>query len=158
MTYGWLIMTWDIYQVTLLTDRSKSWHPSLKLTPGLDPRISLYMQWVVGIPVLQILYTNTDGMLVTLPLTMTNIPPFLAHLSRRLLRWAYSIPMSGVRPSVVVRRRPHFQTWISLKSVGQSWSNYMCSITGMGERLHQVLGQIGFKLWFPWQQKAPIDL
>ena len=33
---------------------------------------------------------------------------FLAHLSRRLTRWAYSIPM--------VRRRPHFQTWISLKS------------------------------------------
>ena len=80
---------------------------------------------------------------------------FLAHLSRRLTRWAYSIPMVR-RPSV--RRRPHFQTWISLKSVGQSWSNYMCSITGMGERLHQVLGQIGLKLWFPWQQKAPIDL
>ena len=27
-----------------------------------------------------------------------------------------------------VRRRPHFQTWISLKPVGQSWSNFMCSI------------------------------
>ena len=58
---------------------------------------------------------------------------FLAHLSRR--------------PSVVVvRHRPHFQTWISLKPVGQSWSNFMCSITGMGERLHKVLGQIGSKL------------
>ena len=34
----------------------------------------------------------------------------------------------------------------------------MCSITGVGERLHNVLGQIGSKLWFPWQQKAPIDL
>ena len=34
----------------------------------------------------------------------------LAHLSRRLTRWAYSIPMVR-RPSVVVvRRRPHFQT------------------------------------------------
>ena len=90
------------------------------------------------------------------------VSTFLAHL--RLTRWAYSIPMvrrPSVRrrpSSVVVRRRPHFQTWISLKSVGQSWSNYMCSITGMGERLHQVLGQIGLKLWFPWQQKAPIDL
>ena len=60
------------------------------------------------------------------------------------------------RPSV--RRCPHFQTWISLKPVGQSWSNFMCSITGVGERLHNVLGQIGSKLWFPWQQKAPIDL
>ena len=26
----------------------------------------------------------------------------------------------------------------------------------MGERLHQVLGQIGSKLWFPWQQKPPL--
>ena len=56
------------------------------------------------------------------------------------------------------RRRPHFQTWISLKPVGQSWSNFMCSITEVGERLHKVLGQIGSKLWFPCQQKAPIYL
>ena len=34
----------------------------------------------------------------------------------------------------------------------------MCSITGVGERLHKVLGQFGLKLWFPWQPKAPIDL
>ena len=31
-----------------------------------------------------------------------------------------------------------FWTWISLKPVGQSWSNFMCSITGVGERLHKV--------------------
>ena len=82
---------------------------------------------------------------------------FLAHLSRRLTRWAYSIAMVR-RPSVVVRRRPHFQTCISLKPAGQPRSNFMCSITGVGERLHKVLGQIRLKLWFPWQQKAPIDL
>ena len=35
---------------------------------------------------------------------------------------------------------------------------FMCSITGMGERLHKVLGQIGSKLWFPWQQKPPLTL
>ena len=52
----------------------------------------------------------------------------------------------------------HFRTWISLKPVGQPWLNLMCSITGVGERLHKVLGQIGAKLWCPWQQKAPIDL
>ena len=52
----------------------------------------------------------------------------------------------------------HFRTWISLKLVGQSWSNFMCCIIGVGERLHKVLGQIRSKLWFPWQQKAPIDL
>ena len=48
----------------------------------------------------------------------------------------------------------HFRTWISLKSVGQSWSNFMCSITGGGVRLHNVLRQIISKLWCPWQQKA----
>ena len=81
---------------------------------------------------------------------------FLAHLSTRLTRWAYSIPMV-LRPSVVVIHRPHFQTWISLKPVGQSWSNFICSITGGGERLHKVLGQVGSKLRFPWQQKARVD-
>ena len=57
-----------------------------------------------------------------------------------------------------VMKISHFWTWISLKPVGQSWSNFMCSIIGVGERLHKVLGQIGSKLWFPWQQKVPIDL
>ena len=69
---------------------------------------------------------------------------FLAHLSRRLTRWAYSIAMVR-RPSSVLRRRrrrPHFQTCISLKPAGQPRSNFMCSITGVGERLHKVLGQI----------------
>ena len=37
----------------------------------------------------------------------------------------------------------HFRTWISLRPVGHSWSNFICSITGCGERLHNVLRQIG---------------
>ena len=79
----------------------------------------------------------------------------LAHLSRRRTWWAYSIPM--VRRLYVVRcRRPHFQTWISLKPVDQSWSSFISNITW--ERLHKVVGQIRLKFWFPWQQKAPIDL
>ena len=36
----------------------------------------------------------------------------------------------------------HFWTLISLKPVGQSWSNFMCSIIGVGEKLHKVLGQV----------------
>ena len=43
--------------------------------------------------------------------------------------------------------------WGQLASLDQ-----ICSITGDGERLHNVLRQIGSKLWCPWQQKAPIDL
>ena len=36
----------------------------------------------------------------------------------------------------------HFRTWISLRPVGQSWSNFMCSISGGGERLHKVWGRL----------------
>ena len=57
-----------------------------------------------------------------------------------------------------VRKVSHFWTWTSLKPVGQSWSNFICSIIRVREMLHKVLGQIGSKLLFPWQQKAPIDL
>ena len=55
-----------------------------------------------------------------------------------------------------VTKISHFWTWISLRPVGQSWSNFMCSFTGVGERLHKGLGPIGSKLWFPWQQKSPL--
>ena len=41
----------------------------------------------------------------------------------------------------------NFWTWISLKPVGQSWSNFVCSSIGVGERLHKVLGQIGSLRW-----------
>ena len=64
---------------------------------------------------------------------------------------AYRIPMvrqSSSTPS-------NLNTCIS----EASWPiliKFMCSITGMGERLHMVLGQIGSKLWFPWQQKPPL--
>ena len=34
----------------------------------------------------------------------------------------------------------HFRTWISLRPAGQSWSNFMCSITGGGERLYNDWG------------------
>ena len=37
----------------------------------------------------------------------------------------------------------HFRTWISLRPAGQSWSNFMWSITGGWERLHNVLRQNG---------------
>ena len=42
---------------------------------------------------------------------------------------------------------------MSLRPDGQSGSNVTCSITGGGERLHNVLRQVGSKLWCPWQQK-----
>ena len=46
-----------------------------------------------------------------------------------------------------VTKISRFWTLISLKPVGQSWSNFMCIITGVGERLHKVLRQIGSLRW-----------
>ena len=46
-----------------------------------------------------------------------------------------------------VTKISHFWTWISLKPVGQSWSNFVCSSIGVGERLHKVFGQIGSLRW-----------
>ena len=54
-----------------------------------------------------------------------------------------------------VTKISHFWTWISLKPVGQSWSNFMCSIIGVGERLHKSLGQIGSKLLFSMATESP---
>ena len=48
----------------------------------------------------------------------------------------------------------HFQTWISLRPVGQSWSNFLCSITWGWESLHNVLRQIGSKLW--WERGGSV--
>ena len=72
-------------------------------------------------------------------------------------RWPCFVFSSPEPKAVVIVRRPHFQTNIS----EASWPvliKFYGNITGMGEMLHKVLGQIASKLWFPWQQKAPIDL
>ena len=76
----------------------------------------------------------------------------LAHLSRRLTRWAYSIPMVR-RPSV---RRPHFQTWISLKPVGQSWSNFMCNINGVGKGCIRFWSRLDQNSGFHGNRKPPL--
>ena len=55
-----------------------------------------------------------------------------------------------------VTKISHFWTWISLKPVGQSWSNFMCSINGVGERLHKVLGQMDQNSGFHGNRKPPL--
>ena len=52
----------------------------------------------------------------------------------------------------------HFWTWISLKPVGQSWSDFMCSIIGVGERLHKVLGQIDLGTLDSGERSLPFGL
>ena len=48
-----------------------------------------------------------------------------------------------------------FWTWISLKPVGQSWSNFMNSIIGVGERLHKVLGADWIKILISMATESP---
>ena len=57
-----------------------------------------------------------------------------------------------------VMKISHFWTWISLKPVGQSWSNFMCSIIGVGERLHKVLGQIDLGTLDSGERSLPFGL
>ena len=57
-----------------------------------------------------------------------------------------------------VTKISHFWTWISLKPVGQSWSNFMCSIIGVGERLHKVLGQIDLGTLDSGERSLPFGL
>ena len=49
-----------------------------------------------------------------------------------------------------VMKMSHFWTWISLKPVGQSWSNFMCSIIGVGEGCIMFWGRLGKDQIWPW--------
>ena len=57
-----------------------------------------------------------------------------------------------------VTKISHFWTWISLKSVGQSWLNFMCSIIGVGKRLHKILGQIDLGTLDSGERSLPVGL
>ena len=78
-----------------------------------------------------------------------------------------------------VTKISYFWTWIPLKPVNLSWSNFMCSIIGVGERLHKVFSSPErrltrwaysipmvrrpsvvvqtFKLEYLWRQLANLD-
>ena len=49
---------------------------------------------------------------------------------------------------------PHFQTWISQRPVGHSWSNSMCSMDGLGD-WHNVLGRLDQNCGFLSNKKLP---
>ena len=57
-----------------------------------------------------------------------------------------------------VTKISHFWTWISLKPAGQSWSNFICSIIRVGERLLKVLGQIDFGTLDSGERSLPFGL
>ena len=55
-----------------------------------------------------------------------------------------------------VTKISHFWTWMSPKPVGQSWSNFMCSIIGVAERLHKVLGRLALAHWTQVSDRCPL--
>ena len=84
-------------------------------------------------------------------------PVYNIHYSPTLKKWGLYWICLVLPDSVVLSFCQNFsdETWISLRPVCQSWSNFIWSIIRVGERLHKVLEQIGSNLWFPWPQKAP---
>ena len=55
-----------------------------------------------------------------------------------------------------VMKISHFWTWISLKPVSQSWSNFMCSIIGMGKRCIRFWGRLDQNSGFHGNRKPPL--
>ena len=80
---------------------------------------------------------------------------FLAHLSQRLTRWAYSIPMVR-RPSVVVVRRPHFQTWISLNPSANLYQILCVASLGWGKGCIRFWGRLDQNPGFHGNRKPPL--
>ena len=74
----------------------------------------------------------------------------------KLTLWAFGSGELIVYQWFRRRRRPHFQTWISLKPVGQSWSNFMCSITGVGEGCIRFWGRLDQNSGFHGNRKPPL--
>ena len=77
----------------------------------------------------------------------------LAHLSRRLTRWAYSIPVELSSMWMCVWMFTLSNLNISLQPSSRSKPNFIWSIIVVGERLFD---QVRSELWFPWQRIAPI--
>ena len=50
----------------------------------------------------------------------------------------------------------HFRTWISLRPVGQSWSSFMCSITGVGKGCIMVWGRLDQNSGVHGNRKLPL--
>ena len=55
-----------------------------------------------------------------------------------------------------VMKISHIWTWISLKPVGQSWSNFMCSITGWGKGCIRFWSRLDQKSGFHGNRKPPL--
>ena len=87
---------------------------------------------------------------------------FLAHLSRRLTRWAYSIPMVR-RPSVVRRRRPSSSVVVHTFKLEYLWSQLanldqiLCvALLGWGKGCIRFWGRLDQNSGFHGNRKPPL--
>ena len=55
-----------------------------------------------------------------------------------------------------VTKISHFWTWTSLKPFGQSWSNFMCSIIGVGKGCIRFWGRLDQSSGFHGNRKSPL--
>ena len=80
--------------------------------------------------------------------------PFLAHLSRRLTRLAYSIPvvLASVRMCVHTFKHEHLCNQVTDR-------NQILTEASLGwEKGCKKFGPDRIRLWFPWQQIIPIGV
>ena len=118
------------------------WHDALHLYFLVHLLCKFFHQsWCFSAPVIAVSIKPCIVIVLDIPLKHApwwgGLALFLAHLSRRLTRWAYRMAMirrpSVVRPSSSVVR-PQFQRSSPLKPLGQSKPNFMWSILRKGER------------------------
>ena len=88
--------------------------------------------------------------------------PFLAHLSRRLTRWAYSIPMVRC-PSVVVRHHPSASVVVHTFKLEYLWSQLanldqiLCVASlGLGKGCIMFWGRLDQNSGFHGNRKPPL--
>ena len=115
-------------------------------------RLSLGVNICSGHSVLQTPSLVTQYFELKFLIFRANASAFLAHLSCRLTRWAYSIPMVHC-PSVVHTFKLEY-LWRHLANLDQILC--VASLVWGKGWMHKVLGQIGSKLWFPWHRKPPL--
>ena len=159
------IFGWIIIKVAGIQDRNKSlvefdfWlnqTTHFGVTCSWVTKISHFWTWISLKPVCGFHGNRKPLLTYNGENDVTTFSWLLAHLSRRLTRWADKI---GLEPeSVCPSVRYLIQTWISLRPGVWLQPNFIWSIIRVGESLHYILGQIRSELWFPWQQIAPIGL
>ena len=115
--------------------------------PWASKKLSIDLQWENGDSMLaRSFFIESSKLLVT----RTGIKAWTSLISGwiRLLTFLVTCPW--------MTKTLHFRTLISLRPFGQSWSNFMCSITEGGEKLHHVLRQIGSNSGVHGNRKPPL--